>query len=204
MDSNNQFPVIFESCQLVKGFTRTLFCDIQRNSYRFIPNEIYDLLKNSSGKSINNIKKFYENKYDDVIEKNMKLLEEEEFIFFTDHPEWFPKMSMEWDEPTVLTNAIIDINPSKIHEFYQIWKQLSDLGCEHIQIRSYKAFSLSKIDEILNIIGTQRIISVELIIPFDQSKNDQDYIDFVFRQPRIFFLILHSAFENFPNTSFCF
>ncbi|MBK7093798.1 MAG: grasp-with-spasm system SPASM domain peptide maturase [Saprospiraceae bacterium] len=181
---------------MVKGFTRTLFCDIQRNSYRFIPNELYDLLNNSRGKSLDEIKKSYENKFDEVIEENLNLLEQEEFIFFTDHPEWFPKLSLEWDEPTVLTNAIIDIDPNNPHDFGKIWKQLSKLGCEHIQIRSFKEYNIALLEEIINKIGSLRIISIEIIIPYDNSRIEKDYIDFVDRQPRIFSLILHSAPEN--------
>jgi SPASM domain peptide maturase of grasp-with-spasm system len=103
---------------------------------------------------------------------------------------------MEWDEPTILTNAIIDINPKRLHDFKAIWKQLSDLGCEHVQIRSFEPVSFSEIENILNFIEDQRIISVELIFPFDKTKEDSFYIDFVLSNPRIFYLILHSASEN--------
>jgi len=196
MAKESQIPIIFECCRLVKGFTKSIFCDIQRNSYRFIPNDLYDLLIDSRGKSIFEIKRKYENKYDDIIEGNLKLLEEEDFIFLTDHPEWFPEMSMEWDEPTILTNAIIDINPSLIHDFNLIWNQLSDLGCEHIQLRCFEQISLSKIEDLINLIGTKRIVSIEIILPFEKTFNEKDYIDFVHRQPRIFSIILHSAPEN--------
>jgi hypothetical protein len=76
-----QFLVIFESCRLVKGYTKTLLCDIQRNSFRFIPNDLYELLINSKGKSLKEIKAMYGQKYDNIISENLSLLEQEEFIF---------------------------------------------------------------------------------------------------------------------------
>lgn len=196
MNKEYLYPIIFENCQVVKGFSRSLFCDMQRNSYRFIPNDLYNLLITSKGKTLFEIKAQNNNKYDDIIEENLSLLEREEFIFFTNYPEWFPEISLYWDEPTELTNAIIDIEPDNIHDFDSIWNQLSKIGCEHIQLRSYKRIDLNKIEKIINKIGKQRIISIELIIPYYKNKTDQDLIDFVYKQPRVFSLILHSANKN--------
>lgn len=196
IDRENAYPVVFESCKLVYGYTRTLFCDIQRKSYRFIPNELYNLLAKSRGKTVSEIKKMYNNQYDDIIYDNLSLLEQEEFIFFTDHPEWFPPMSLEWDEPTILTNAIIDTDQNHLPDFNLLWNQLSDLGCEHIQIRFYNKIKLKELEKIINIIGTLRIISLEILVPYDSENTDQEYIDFVYRQPRIFSLTLHTAKEN--------
>ncbi|MCP3928087.1 MAG: grasp-with-spasm system SPASM domain peptide maturase [Bacteroidetes bacterium] len=194
--NDDLFVVVFECCRMVKGHSRTLFCDIQRKAYRFIPNDLAEMLLGAKGKSIRDIKKFYDNKYDQIIEENLNLLEQKEFVFFTDHPEWFPLMSLEWDEPTALTNAIVDIDLENMHDFKKIWKQFSELGCEHIQIRSYKNLDLKALSSIIDEIQALRIISLELIISFDANMSTQEYVDFVFQYPRIFSLILHSAKED--------
>lgn len=194
--NDNSIPVLFESCRLVRGVKRSLFIDIQRRSYRYFPNELVSFIAKGIGRKVKEIKKEFANKFDDIIDHNLRILEEEEFIFFTDHPEWFPKMSLHWEEPATITNALLDINSLDNRDFLNLWNQFSKLGCEHIQVRAYDLISLHKIEAKLNLIGSLRIISLELVIPYDSDLSEKDYLDFVYRQPRVFTLILTSANVN--------
>lgn len=97
MNKNDLYPVLYECCQITKGNTQSLLCDIQRESYRLIPNEVADLLEQQSGKTIKEIKQSYNNKFDAEIEKTYTVLEREEFVFFTDQPNWLPKMNLSWN-----------------------------------------------------------------------------------------------------------
>lgn len=193
---NDQVLVMYECCRLVKGAKYGLIVDIQRELYKRIPNQIVELLENSLGKTISEVQKKYNNKYDSIIEENLNILVEEEFMFLTSVPDFFPPMNMVWKEPSTLTNSIVDIDPQLLFNFENIWKQLSELGCEHIQIRSFELIDLGELEKIINLIGNKRIISVELIIPIDASYTKQSYIDFIYRQPRVSSLILHSASKS--------
>lgn len=191
-----QYPILFECCRLIKGATRTLLCDIQRNSYRFIPNELFDLLELSVGKTVEEIKLHYNHEYDEIIDENLAILHQEEFIFFTENPEMFPQLNLNWERPNAITNGIVDIDPDLLFDFNSIWEQFADLGCEHLQIRVFKEIGLNDLEEILFKIQSKRIISLELVIPFSSKYSNQDYIDFVYRYARIFTLTLHSAKSN--------
>ncbi len=196
MNKNHLTVVLFESCRLVKGASRYLLCDVQRQSFRFLPLELGEMLEQFNRKTIGEIKAHYEFQYDDIIDENLEVLEEAECLFFTDTPEFFPPMNMQWDEASGFTNAIVDIDPNHLHDFERIWPQLSELGVEHVQLRSFAPIDLKTLDQILLLIGDKRIISVELLMPYMAAHSDKDYIDFVFKHPRIFTLILHSAGED--------
>lgn len=196
MNTDEKTPVLFECCRIIKGHTRSLVCDIQRLSYRFLPNEIADMLIETRGMTVGNIKLKYNNEFDDIIQENLDFLEKEEILFYTNNPEWFPSMSLEWDEPLEITNAIIDVDPKRLIDFDSIWSQLSTLGCEHVQIRIFGLINLRMLEDILNSIGTKRIISVEIILPYNTAIEEQDWVKFVYLQPRVVSVICHSAPEN--------
>lgn len=194
IDTSKSF-VVFECCRLVKGYNIALFCDIQRNTFRLLPLEFADLILNFNRKQVSEIFLYYKHENHSVIQENLLFLEAEEFIFFTYNPEWFPEMSLEWDEPSVLTNGIIDINFRNFDQVLSenIWQQLSELGCEHLQLRVFDSLELHKLEEKLNLIKAKRIISLEIILKYNSEISDEMFNDFVNRQPRIYNLILHSA-----------
>ena len=109
MIQNKPF-VVFANCKLVKGASRSSICDLQRNQIKLIPNDLFEILSIHEGKSIQEIKKKFGNRYDKTIDEYFEFLVENEFIFFTDNPKLFPKLSDEWDHPSKITNAIIDRN----------------------------------------------------------------------------------------------
>lgn len=43
-DSVMQHFKLYENCVLVKGNLRSIICDLQFGSFKFIPNDLYDVL----------------------------------------------------------------------------------------------------------------------------------------------------------------
>lgn len=185
--------MVFENCRLVRGLSRSAICDVQRKTYCLIPNEIHDLLTESVGKNISDIKKAFDNEYDEVIDDNLKILEEAEFIFFTNNPNWFPSMDMRWEAPSSITHALIDITPASTFDFKSIWEQLCDLGCEHVQLRSFKPIAFNELKNILKWSLSSRINSIEIILPFIHNLDDQILQEFTKSNARIFAIIFHSS-----------
>lgn len=196
MKNRDEIPLLFECCRIVRGYNRSVICDLQRFSYRFIPNELADLLIRFKGLSVESIQAEYDHLYDDIIQENFDLLKTSEIVFYTTHPEWFPDMSLEWHDPSPLTNAIIDVIQIDSMDFGNLWTQLSDLGCEHIQIRIFGVVGLHELETALALIGTQRVTAVEILFPYIPNISEQYLVDVVFRQPRISALLIHSAPET--------
>lgn len=201
----NKFPLLYASCIPVKGQTRAIICDIQRQAYLFIPNTLFEVLSQHQGKTLKEIKATYEHKYDETIDEYFSFLVEKEYIFFADNPALFSPINLLWENPRTLTNAIIDIDNNStlvLRNYESIFTQLGALGCEHIQIRSFEDKELSFFTNMLHTIGSKRIISVELIIKYNVSFSEEQLISLCHQFPRIFSITLHgSPYDKIINTA---
>jgi SPASM domain peptide maturase of grasp-with-spasm system len=191
MDKN---ALLFSCCVAVKGNQRSLVADLQRSSFEFIPNSLFDILASES-KSISSIKAQFNNQYDEVINEYFAFLEEKELIFFTDTPQYFPKMDLRWEEPFKITNAIIDINLLEL-SWANIIQEFEELGCKHVQIRSFQHKPLSFFDDILQKCENKRLVSVELIIKWQVDFTKEQLTDFCNKYPRISTITVHSALTD--------
>jgi len=191
---NEQYPLIYESCKIVKGASNAIIIDLQRNIYYPVSSDVIELLQYCEGnKTVSDIKKIYGNKYDDIIEENLKFFEKNEVIFFTRHPDWFPKISEEWDTPSTITNAIIDISSIVISHLDKIITQLENCGCRAAQIRCYDTYKISELKKWMEKFSDKGVTSVELMIKFSPELNTDKLKQLVEKHPRIFFVIIHSA-----------
>jgi SPASM domain peptide maturase of grasp-with-spasm system len=170
MEQDKPFK-LFSNCIPVKGAKRSTLCDLQRNEVKLIPNDLVEILLNYEGKKINEIKKLYNNEYDATITEYFEFLLENEFIFFTDDPGSFPKLDLKWDNPSIITNAIIDRNSQSDYNIISILNQLEDLNCKYIEIRFYDSVELNEITEILKYLDKidSTITSVDVTLPFSSS-----------------------------------
>ncbi len=193
VETRTMFVRLFACCRYVKGHLRSLVIDIQRNSYRFIDNQTYNFIHTIDGKSIEEVYSAYPATDKKVIEDNIDILQKEEFLFFTDNPELFPKMDLSWSTYSDLTNAIIEYDKNHGHNWSKIWDQLEAVGCEHVQISVYNELSISNLKNILTSVKNKRVLSIELIIPDIVDCKNKDWIHFVSQFPRIHQLVLHSS-----------
>ena len=83
----NTYFQLFACCIAVQGASRTTICDVQRQSYEFIPNGLYDILQDCKTLSINEIKAQYNHEYDETIDEYFEFLVEKEFGFWCEKEE---------------------------------------------------------------------------------------------------------------------
>lgn len=166
-DVTNKYFYLFADCSLVKGFTRTMVCDISRHKLYFIDNSFYDLLlelkKNSIGEVIEMLDDTDSYEQLEIFINYLLDIEIGEII---DDITLFPPIDIFWDHPSPITNAIIDVR--HIHHDYQnILTQLNDLYCEFLQIRSYEVLSSETLLKIINEASGKNFRMIEFIIKFD-------------------------------------
>ncbi len=192
--NNKTYPKLFACCIPVLGKSRAAICDIQRQTYQLIPDSLYEILTKHEGKTLATIKAAYNNEYDETIQEYFDFLVEKEYVFFTDTPELFPKMSMHWEEPVDLTNAIIDISTnSSILDFGDLFDQFEDLGCEHLQIRCFSDKPLSFFEDIVKKADRKRIISIEFIVKYQADFTKEKLLKLGDEYPRIASITAHTA-----------
>lgn len=192
---------LYANCIPVKGASRSIICDVQRGRYNFITNDLYKILCEQNTLVLGDIYDFYGTDNKEVLEEYFDFLLTEEYIFFCDFDELalFPDLDLSWDHPSVITNAIVDVNIHSTHNFAEIFKQLACLGCKAIQLRFFDEISFAEVSRILRLLDVSSVTSIELIMPYPQQcPKHTDIIFFANSHLRLGLVIFHSA----PNTTF--
>ena len=188
-----KIPILYACCILVRGSNRSLICDTQRQKYYMIPNSLYEILKDYKYKSIVDIKKMYDNKYNDTIDEYFEFLEREDLLFFTESPMDFPDIDLKWNIPSVIHDAIIDIGENfSLLDFEKIILGLDSFGCKHIQVRSFFEKNIDFFYNILNVLEMKRIHTVDLTAKYTVGLNKKSLTQLCNKFPRIHLLYIHS------------
>ena len=96
--------------------------------------DLYHLLKENKSKTIEEIRDAFEEEDRETIDEYFEFLLENEFIFLCnkDELELFPDLSLEYEVPADITDAIIDVNEQSNHDYELFFNQLAELGCTDI------------------------------------------------------------------------
>jgi SPASM domain peptide maturase of grasp-with-spasm system len=189
---------LIQNCIPVKGINQSIICDLQRNAYDIIPNDLYEILVLQEGKTLTDVKGHFENKYDDIIDEYFEFLLKKEYVFFTDTPDWFPKLKKEWNYPFGISNAILDIDKNSKYNIFESLKNLEEINCKHIEFRFYNLTSLKTIEKIILFLDEIEsiITSVGVAIPDISGTTKNDYQILIKTLPRISYIIVHSSESN--------
>jgi len=90
-----------------------------------------------------------------------------EVIFYSSNPSLFSPMPMDWDEPFVITNVIIDIL-EEIDYAVKFIQEIESIGCQALQIRVFSDIALSKIEPLFSTLNNGRINSIEILIKYSK------------------------------------
>jgi SPASM domain peptide maturase of grasp-with-spasm system len=194
MKDKKKYFMLFSCCKIVKGASRSLICDLQRSKIRFISNELYAILEGTRENPIEVLNKKFMQNGDNSLYLVFDTLVNEELGYYTSSPEIFPPIDTHFDHPSVLSNAIIDVSNISNHDFYSINNQLSELGCETVEIRFFELIELDTIESILDEFMFSSIRSIYLLICYDELFNDFDILDRIFKKnDRILGITVHSV-----------
>ncbi|MBL7727380.1 MAG: grasp-with-spasm system SPASM domain peptide maturase [Dinghuibacter sp.] len=192
-EKNEQYFILFGNCIPVKGASRSVIVDLQRENMFFVSNDIYDLLSEMRKSSWGHITSSYNRSSTKQIGKVIDHLEANGLGFWTSTPDLFPQIDMTWDSPSVITNAIIDSGPGTRHNWKNIFKQLAELGCRDIQLRFFCRLPLSEMIAILNLLEGSFIKSVEIILQYSREYTKRALLKLVDEYIRIRTITLHGA-----------
>jgi SPASM domain peptide maturase of grasp-with-spasm system len=193
MFPKNKVPTLYANCIPVNGANRSVICDLQLNNFEFIPNELFNILKSYENKSIDYVKSEYEESEREIIDEYYSYLSEKGFIFFTDIPESFPRLSMFWDEPSIVTNAIIDYNSKIDINWSKLIEEFEKLSCKFLQIRCFNYENLVDLATLISLFENKRIYSIELFIRFNTDINKETLQKHFSSFSRISNIYVHSA-----------
>lgn len=187
---------LFACCIAVRGARRSVICDLGRQLLRFIPNGLYEILTEHGDKNVAELKALYEGRYDREIDEYFNFLLREELGFWCDEPAAFPPLTLDWESPQRITNAILDVDRGSTHDYTAILAQLDDLGCEALQVRCYEPLDGAVVERMLAATVRGRLRSIELLLAHEPGLTAEALTDLCLRHPRIWRICVHSAPED--------
>ena len=198
---------LYSCCIPVKGFRRSVICDLQKQKTDFIPNALYEILTHTETFVIDDIKSDVDVEHHETIDEYFEFLFENDYTFVrsADEAESFPKIDLSWMRPEIITNAIIDIDDKPIDylNFKDIAVQLDALGCKAMQFRFLTFKELKEIEVILNNFMESRLKHIDLILPYSDyyETNIHNFEKMGEENQRIQFITFHnSPLTNIRNT----
>jgi SPASM domain peptide maturase of grasp-with-spasm system len=196
MKNKPLYFLMYSNCIPVKGAKESIICDLQRNNIFEIPNLLFDIIDTNKGRSIEDLKRYYKNQYDEGIDSYFEVFEKEEIGFFTDHPENFPELNLDWHEPKKIQSAIIEINHWDSYDVVGVFKQLLELDCTAIQLRILNYVKFDFIKEVILLTQQSKLKNIELFVPYNENYKLEDFENLIISNPRVQPIIFHSAKKN--------
>jgi SPASM domain peptide maturase of grasp-with-spasm system len=192
----NKIPQLFANCILVRGATRSLICDVQRLTFHFIPDALSTILTKQKGKPIDAIKLYFKNEYDAFIDEYFDFLVKQELVFFTNTPSNYPKLDLKWEEPFLITNAIIDTDNISDFDIPSVFTELDAIFCKNVQIRCFTQKGIEYFDTLLTHLSSKRITNIEILTHFDDSFTEVALEELCQKHKRLSILTLYASAEN--------
>lgn len=189
---NNNFK-LFASCLLVNGASRSTICDTQRGNIHFIPNILHEILTLHSSKTIEQIKKEYENKADKIIDEYFDFLISNDLIFYTKELDLFPPLNQEWRSPSQATNSIIDFDENSSHNLQKICSELDEVNCKGLEIRFFDIVSLQFLNKLLTLLNESKLRSIDLLLKYSKEFTESALENLSHSYKKVTSIVLHSA-----------
>lgn len=200
--NKNQHFRLFAHCIPVQGAVRSVLYDIQRGNYEFIPTILAIILIKHKRKTIQQIIDIFGAENENTILEYFQFLLDNEYIFQLEKEELklFPDLSMHWEHPGNVQNAILDYTKNTNYNIKAAIDELEELGCKEIQLRFFDKINLKKIAQICKYCDGHRIRLLEIIAPYQQI--DEETLEQFFKDyPRVVtFYMYNSPFSKVYET----
>jgi SPASM domain peptide maturase of grasp-with-spasm system len=189
----NEYFALYACCIPVKGYSRSIVCDLQRNSYQLIPNTLYTILTKHRRETLKEVFEKYNNNYDSQIKEYFDFLAEKDYGFYTDSPSNFPKLKLNWQSPHVITNAIIDYDKGSTFDIQPIIEQLSSMYCSALELRFFSTVPISQIAKILECSKFSTFRSIYVSAGYDSTHSLEALRKVIHEYPRVKQFTSHST-----------
>jgi SPASM domain peptide maturase of grasp-with-spasm system len=187
---------LYAHCVPVRGARRSTLCDLQRREWHLIPNGMQEILTVHRDRTLEELHGLYGAGAAATIDEYFGWLEEHELGWWTDEPERFPEMDLSWEVPARITNALVDVGRESRHDFASLVAQLGELGCRTLQIRFFHPRPLADVDAAVAPTDRSALRSLELLLAWEPSLDDETLFAFCRRHPRILSVFVHGAPER--------
>jgi SPASM domain peptide maturase of grasp-with-spasm system len=166
--------VLFQNCIPVKGASRSIIYDLQKESFDFIPN---DLLEEYNKKELSAIYNFYGKGNSKIITEYIIFLLEKEYIFFVDsidEADNFPDLNFKYESYNSIDNAIIEYNITNPgYEIKNLIDNLEESNCKDLEIRVIGKCTIEELNDFLRLFIKSCVQNINIFLPY----NDKNLIN---------------------------
>ncbi|MEI6764661.1 MAG: grasp-with-spasm system SPASM domain peptide maturase [Bacteroidota bacterium] len=169
---------LFSCCLPVKGSCRSAIVDLQRHQFHCIPNELYAIVTESNSATVKETTdRLKECDRQVVLEYFDYLIEQDLGVLLKSYEiELFPKLNLQWDFPSEISNAVVEISSCFGEYIKKIITQIDTLNCFFIQFIFYKPVTRQELGKILEMCNCTSVRSIQLNMPFSSLAGESDYI----------------------------
>jgi len=184
---------LFASCFLVKGDAESLIYDTERGAFYPIPDEVAHLLEQTENKDVATVKATMPEAEKGLMDDFLQQFVEAELGFFTQTPECFPAIDLEWDYPAIISNAILEFDVDISYEVKHVIEELDELGCQAMQWRILYPMSATLLEDYIRCLEKKRVRQVEILLPFELTYQQPVLQSLVDTYARISRIVLYAA-----------
>lgn len=187
--------MLFACCPVIKGHTRSLIYDLQRNKFKYIPNMLYDILKLCDSQPVEQVMSMYDHEEDEGIMAYLEALVAEELGFFTDTPHQFPPLPLDYEFPGVISTAIIEYDDHSSYDLFELIAELEQLRCKVVQIRYFGA-SWDRLKALAKRLKSSYIYIVDVMLPYESHMTLDSLAELLISEHRISPLMIYDCPEG--------
>jgi SPASM domain peptide maturase of grasp-with-spasm system len=185
---------LYSCCIPVMGKTGAVIIDLQKVSYTTIPQFLCELLQDYENENLDTLAELYEDR-DNSIRQYLDHLCDKHLGFFTDEPERYPKMSLNWDTPEIVKLAVIEIEDYSRFNYKEILQQLDQLLCKNMEIWFTGSYTRANIEDLLSATHGTVLRSLALILPYNTGVTIKGYEELTALHTKIGQIYLYAAPE---------
>ncbi|WHF51919.1 grasp-with-spasm system SPASM domain peptide maturase [Chryseobacterium gotjawalense] len=187
---------LFSNIQIVKGISRVLISDLQRNVSEIMPLEFSYLIEELKTNTIEAVFKFYDADSKIIMQEYLDFLLEKEYGFITEN-DWdknFPPLSIDYQDYTKISNIFIELNEISVLE--RLISSIENLGIKHLVIFSTKHFFIEDFVKIDEYFTTSVLAGIEIFSPFHSQINKEFIQNLNLNTQRIYNLVFHNCTKH--------
>ena len=166
------------SCSVpVRGKDESIICNLHNAGYTVIPHFLCELFQDFSELSIDELQTLY-NDRDGSLVKYFNYLEEKQLGFYTNEPDCFPALDLEWHAPEKVAYAVLQIEDLNRLDYTSIIRQLDEQQCNNIDLWFTQKCDTDALKEILVQFDDSGIRSFDVYMPYSNDFNLTKLISF--------------------------
>jgi SPASM domain peptide maturase of grasp-with-spasm system len=197
----NRYFVLHANCIPTKGFNRSLITDFQRYRYYYVPNDLVEVLDFTKSKTLDEIYGMHSTDNASILNEYFDFLTDNELGFIDDEREVFPELSLEWDSPSAITNAIIDVEQEYLTQvdYSSLFQDLSNFNCACVQIRSFGKINLESLEGLISYSLNTRIKEIRLVLEHQEGMINDWINNLVNNHKRVSQILFFNCLEDWSE-----